>query len=94
MKVELMQTIKINNYYILSKTVVLFSLSVVQNFCLSVKKKTCCYVLEIEFLLLCFSAGQQCGGGPGPAGDWDPQLCPQTASPAGHTAFAQGQYCT
>lgn len=46
----------------------------------------------LTLALFCYSAGQQCGGRPGPAGDWDPELGPQTAPPAGHTAAAQGQY--
>lgn len=54
-------------------------------------------VPAVAFLLTmpviwCFP-GQQCGGGPGPTGNWNPQLGPQTAPPAGHTAVAQGQYC-
>lgn len=34
--------------------------------------------------------GQQCGGGPGPAGDRDLELSAQTAPSAGHPPASQG----
>lgn len=48
--------------------------------------------LRLTFVCLCGSAGEQRGGGPGPAGDRDPELGPQTAPPTGHQAAAPGQY--
>lgn len=38
-----------------------------------------------------YFTGEQRGGRPGPAGDWDPKLSPQTTPPPGHPAAAQGE---
>lgn len=50
--------------------------------------------MQLTLVSFCRSAGQQRSGRPGPAGDRDPELSPQTAPPAGHQTAAPGQYCS